>query len=181
MKFIAHSLIKDLITFFFSDYYFRFSMMIGIRQMLLFGSDDRPGWRTSRKSLVAQCEPSDLGEVPPLDEVSRHVSSCFPMNHWGDVVPRHSGSCVSVYEVYDGRGKWAGCQVKCVIPVSTSRWTYRRTVCPAESSPCTRSCSSPFRARSACFRTILRPPYADCELSCFLKHARTRKWKPGVN
>ena len=48
---------------------------------------------------------SDLGEVPALDEVSGHVSSRLPVDHRGDVVPRHPGSRVSVYEICSRRRK----------------------------------------------------------------------------
>lgn len=50
------------------------------------------------------------------------------------------------------------------------KFAYHRMVCPVESSPCAQSCSSLFRARTACFPTILRRLYVDCALSWFLKH-----------
>lgn len=40
-----------------------------------------------------------LREVPALNEVSGHIPSRSAVNHRGDVMPRHSGSGVSVDEV----------------------------------------------------------------------------------
>lgn len=48
---------------------------------------------------------ADLGEIPALDEMSGHVSSRLPVDHRGDVVPGHSGSRVSVYEVWESRDR----------------------------------------------------------------------------
>lgn len=55
---------------------------------------------------------SDLAEVPALDEVSGHIPGSLPMNHGGDVMPRHPGVGVSVNEVW--RDGIQSCTARCV-------------------------------------------------------------------